>query len=273
MLTVKLQRLLRKGTPGRHFDDQGLYLHVKTRKAASWSRRYERDGRAHEIGLGSAKILSLAEARERNRAISLLLLDGHDPLAARKAKRAELAASAARMVTVKECAESYIAANRRQWKSADHGKQWLSSLARYVYPAIGGINVADVGVPEVLRVLEQPVPKRNGLPAGKFWEARPETADRVRNRIELVLNFAAARGHRDAGSNPAQWARLKHVLPKPTKLARVAAPCRRALSGNSGAHVRPGRTRRRRRPSLAISNSDSRPRRRSARREVGRDRS
>jgi hypothetical protein len=229
VLTVKrVQRLVRKGTPGRHFDDQGLYLHVKNRNAASWSRRYERAGRAHEIGIGSAKLLTLAEARERNRAISILLLDGHDPLAARKAKRAELAASAARMVTFKECAEAYIAANQVQWRSADHGKQWLSSLATYVYPIIGGINVADVGLPETLRVLEQPVPARNGFPAGKFWTARPETADRVRNRIELVINFAIARGHRDTGDNPAAWARLKHVLPKPTKRWRawcITPPC------------------------------------------------
>jgi integrase len=222
LLTVhRVEKLVGKGTPGRHFDGEGLYLHIKSPNAASWSRRYERDGKAHELGIGPFKLLSLAEARERNRAISLLLLDGHDPIAARKAKRAELAASAARLITFKECAEAYIAANRAQWRSADHGRQWLSSLARFVYPLIGGINVGAVGVPEVLKVLEQSVPARAGFPAGKFWTVRPETADRVRGRLQLVLSFAAARGHRDAGENPAAWERLRHVLPAPTKLARV----------------------------------------------------
>jgi hypothetical protein len=85
---------------------------------------------------------------------------------------------------------------------------------------IGALDVNAVGVPEVLRTLEQRVPAALGYPAGQFWTARSVSADRVRNRIELVLSWAAGRGYR-SGDNPAAWSKLKHILPKATKVAQV----------------------------------------------------
>jgi integrase len=220
-LTVKrVERLLRRAEPGRHHDGAGLYLIIKGPRSAHWSRRYELHHRAHWMGLGSASAFSLGEARARNRAASQQLADGIDPLTHKRAARAAQAAAAVKAMTFKEAAIGYITANQAKWKSAEHGAQWLQSLAAYVYPVIGALDVRDVNTPAVLRVLEQRVPAVNGRPAGQFWTARSVTADRVRNRVELVLAWAAARDHRDK-ENPAAWAHLKHVLPQPTKIAPV----------------------------------------------------
>jgi integrase len=94
------------------------------------------------------------------------------------------------------------------------------ALRDYVYPVIGHLPVNMVDVPTVLKVLEQPVPAAKGRPAGKFWEVRHITADRVRNRIELILNYSKARGHR-TGDNPAALNVIRHALPARSKLTTV----------------------------------------------------
>ena len=161
---------------------------IENRRNANWARRYELNHKAHELGLGSAFTFTLAEAREHNRAISKQLADGIDPLALKRQQRAARAAAAARVLTFKEVVEGYLTAHQSKWRSADHGQQWIRSLRRYVYPVIGALDVNAVGVPEVLRTLEQRVPAALGYPAGEFWTARSVSADRVRNRIELVLD-------------------------------------------------------------------------------------
>jgi integrase len=222
-LTVKkVAKLIRRGEPGRHFDGAGLYLIIKSGKRAAWERRYELDHKAHAIGLGSAlKAFSLGEARERNRKISQQLADGVDPLAAKRQARAAAAAAAAKAMSFRQCADAYIAAHQAKWRSTEHGRQWLTTLATYVHPILGSLSVSDVDTPAVLRVLEQRVPAQRGLPGGQFWQVRAVTADRVRNRIELVLSWAAGRGYRGKEANPARWADLKHILPPPTKVVRV----------------------------------------------------
>jgi integrase len=220
-LTVKkVARLLRKAEPGRHFDGLGLYLVVENKRNASWARRYELNHKAHEIGLGSAFVFGLGEARERNRRISQLLADGLDPLAQKRAQRAAQAAAAIKTLSFHEAAQAYVAAHQTKWRSAKHGAQWLSSLQRFVYPIIGALDIGAVDTPAVLRVLEQRVPAQLGHPGGTLWTARAVTADRVRSRIELVLSWAAGRGYR-ANENPARWSDLKHILPAPTKTTRV----------------------------------------------------
>ena len=102
-----------------------------------------------------------------------------------------------------------------------NGAQWISSLQDYVYPIIGALDVAQIDRLAILRVLEQKVAASLGKPAGKLWAARTVTADRVRSRIELVLNYAVARGHRSAGENPASWFHLQHILAKPTKVVTI----------------------------------------------------
>jgi integrase len=221
MLTVKkVAKLLRRGTPGRHFDDQGLYLVIESKSNASWSRRYELHKKAHEIGIGSAKAFSLHEGRERNRRISQQLADGVDPLAAKRAQYATQVATVATTKNFKECAEAFIADHQAEWKSGTHGAQWRSSLARFVYPKIGSIDVRDIARPHVLDVLEQHVAENRGNSAGKLWQVRTVTAVRVRSRIELILGWAAGRGYR-SGDNPARWDDLQHVLPQPTKVVKV----------------------------------------------------
>jgi integrase len=222
LLTVKkVARLLRRGQPGRHFDGSGLYLVIKSPNNAGWERRYELNHKAHALGLGSAlRAFTLGEARERNRKVSQQLADGIDPLAQKRAARAAQAAAAARMLTFRQAAEAYIEAHQAKWRSRIHGQQWLTSLDTYVYPIIGALDVAAVDVPAVLRILEQKVPAGRGYSAGSFWLVRSTTADRVRNRVELVLSWATGRGYR-TGDNPASWSRLKHILPKAAKIART----------------------------------------------------
>jgi Phage integrase central domain/Arm DNA-binding domain len=224
MTVKKVERLLRQGKPGRHFDGQGLYLITKSHKSAHWERRYELNKRAHWIGLGSAFAFNLADARERNRAISQQLADGIDPLAKKRIDSAARAAAAARVRTFRECAEEYIQRHQSEWRSARHGQQWRQSLAEYVFPKIGDLDVATIDKSLVLGILEQHLAGKTNhseRKAGKFWEVRTSTADRVRNRIELVLNFAMAKGYRPDGSNPAVWARLKEILASPTRSAPI----------------------------------------------------
>lgn len=220
-LTVKkVAKILRRGEVGMHFDAQGLYLAVESKKNASWQRRYELHHKAHQIGLGSAFTFTLAEARERNREISKQLADGIDPLAEKRAKRSTQVATAITSKTFKECAEAFIVDHQAEWKNGAHGAQWRSSLRRYVFPKIGNVDVRDIARPHVLAVLEQGVPATRKHPAGKFWSVRTVTAVRVRSRIELVLSWAAARGFR-SGENPARWDDLQHVLSAPTKVVKV----------------------------------------------------
>ena len=221
-LTVKrVARLMRRGDKGRHLDggasgQRGLYLVVAHKTAAHWELRFQVNRRARWMGLGSARTFTLEQARQRAKAAREQLADKIDPLDQRRAERAQTLAIAAVKKTLKECAELYIAAHRAEWRSAQHGADWLSTLQRYVYPKIGSLNVADVGVPQVLAVLEQPV---DG--GGTFWDKKTITADRVRNRIELILTLAMARGYRPRGDNPAGWMFLKEVLSDPSRAART----------------------------------------------------
>ena len=220
-LTVKkVEKLMNAGERGRYFDDAGLYLCITGKKTANWSRRYELNHRAHWLGLGSAQTFTLDEARERNREVSKLLADGIDPLHKRQIERAERAAAAMKARTFKECALEYIHRHQSEWKSAEHGRQWKDSLERFVYPKIGSLPVGSIDKALVLSILEQHIQGDNRHPAsGKFWDARTVTADRVRNQIELVINFATSAGYRPDGPNPASWDGLKDLLASPTKSA------------------------------------------------------
>jgi integrase len=222
-LTAKrVKTLLSKGEPGRHFDKDGLYLAVTGRNKGHWLRRYERLGKGHWAGLGRCEVFTLAEARERNRRISQQLADGLDPLEEKRARKARQLAAAAMMLTFKEATERYIAQQDKGWTSREHAADYVSSLRRLAWPIIGALDVAAIDVPHVLAVLEQKVPEGKGYPAGILWEVRNVTADRLRNRVESVLDWSMARGHRPKGPNPAAWAgNLEHILPKPSKVARV----------------------------------------------------
>jgi len=207
--------------PGRYRDDgaggiRGLYLQVTGPKAASWVLRYARGGREHWLGLGSSSDLPLPKARKLATAARVLLAEGVDPLAAKRAKRSrqiiEAAEAEAKNVTFAQAAKRYYDFHSKQW-SAEHKAQFVSSLETYVDPVIGALPVGTINLPLVLKVL---------LP---IWETKNVTASRVRNRIESVLDFAKVNGWRaDTGSNPAAWGgNLKQALPAPAKVSHFAA--------------------------------------------------
>jgi integrase len=213
-------KLLRHGTAGRYFDGAGLYLVISSPTAAYWERRYELNGKAHQMGLGKARDFTLAEARERNRRISQLLADGIDPLAQRAAERAATKAAALKAMTFAEAAQNFFAQHEGKWRNRKHRAQFISSLREYAFPVIGDQPMAVIDTPLVLRVLERKIAAERGYPAGRFWDARPETASRVRGRIENVLDWATARGFR-SGDNPASWKTIGKVLPSPGKIKKV----------------------------------------------------
>jgi integrase len=190
-------------------DGGGLYLQVTASGAKSWIYRFMLNGRAREMGLGPFHTISLAEARERARDCRKLRLDGIDPIEARGAKRAEERLAAATAMTFEQCAERYIAAHRSGWRNPKHAAQWPSTLAAYAHPVFGSLPVQVVDLGLVMKVLEP------------IWQTKPETASRVRGRIEAVLDWATVRGYRK-GENPARWrGHLDKLLPARGKVRKV----------------------------------------------------
>jgi integrase len=206
--------------PGRHHDGHGLYLQVIGANNASWILRYERDGRERMHGLGPQHVVSLGEARKRAQAARLQLLDGVDPVDAKKAAKVQRVVAAAKALTFDEAARGYLAQHSSTWSNQRHGMQWASSLKEFASPVIGMLPIGEIDVPLVLRTLEQVVPARRGHPAGSLWMTRPESASRLRGRIESILDWAKARGYRH-GDNPAAWSVISQVLPARGQLAKI----------------------------------------------------
>jgi integrase len=207
-LTAKRVARLLKKKPGRHHDGHGLHLQITSPTNASWLLRYQRHGREHWLGLGPLHTVSLADARVRAKAARLQLLDGVDPLQAKHAAKAQAKLTAARKLTFREAAEQYHKQHLSSWRSIAHAKQWLRSLDVFAYPVIGSMDIADIATPDILRTIEP------------IWQTRTVTADRVRNRIESIIDWAMVRGHRQAGTNPARWrGHLDQVMPAVKKVA------------------------------------------------------
>lgn len=217
LTALKINKLTR---PGLYGDGGGLALQVQSGPTKSWVFRYMRAGQPHKMGLGPLALVSLAEAREKALQAKKLLLAGIDPLQARADERAQAAADALRTITFKECARRYIADHRTSWKNAKHAAQWESTLETYAEPIIGTLTAQVVDTTAVMKVLEQEVPDRDSKPK-RLWHVHPETAYRLRGRIEQILDWAAARGYR-SGENPARWrGHIDKLLPSRSKLARV----------------------------------------------------
>ncbi|MBF0335304.1 MAG: integrase arm-type DNA-binding domain-containing protein [Alphaproteobacteria bacterium] len=195
--------------PGRHPDGGGLHLQVGASGARSWIFRFMLAGRSREMGLGPTDAVTLAEARSAAAAARKLLAQGKDPIEVREAERRAAAIEAAKAMTFKACAERCIEAQRAGWKNAKHAAQWGATLDAYAYPVIGDLPVQGVDTGLVLKIIEP------------IWTTKPETASRVRGRIESVLNWATAREYR-AGDNPARWrGHLDKLLPARSKVRRV----------------------------------------------------
>ena len=169
------------------------------------------------MGLGPTPHHQFDEAREKARKARQLLLDGIDPIAARKAERAAQALEAAKQITFEIAARQFFDQHNTKWKNAKHRAQFVSTLETYTFPKIGRLSVSAIDTGLVLRCVEP------------IWSTKTETANRVRNRIETVLDWASVRGYR-TGDNPARWrGHLDNVLPARAQIQKTGTPCGYAL--------------------------------------------
>src|SRR5437764_9463860 len=206
-LSARRVATLRK--PGYYADGGNLWLQVSTGGAKSWIFRFTLNGRAREMGLGSLDTFSLVEARARAGDSRKQLDAGIDPIEARNAQLQQRRLEDAKALTFAKCAEKYIEAHRKGWRNAKHAQQWKNTLKTYAEKLIGALAVQAIDTALVLRVLEP------------IWHTKPETAGRVRGRIESILDWATARGLR-AGDNPARWrGHLENLLPARKKISAV----------------------------------------------------
>jgi integrase len=195
-------------TAARLADGEGLYLIVKNPSSKHWVFEYQIKGKRRYMGLGSARDVSLAEARGHVAELRKLKAKGGDPLKLKEEAQEVKALEDAKAITFQEAATRYMGTNRPHW-SANHALQWQTTLERYAYPEFGGVAVGAVDDVLVLAVLEP------------IWAKSNVTATRVRGRIETVLDWAKAMKLR-TGENPARWrGHLDKILPAPKKVHRV----------------------------------------------------
>lgn len=188
---------------GTHRVDRGLYLQIRSDGTRSWLLRYRFRGRMRWMGLGPVRLVNLSEARRKALSAQKLLLDGHDPIVVRDAERRPSS------MTFGECAAEYIRTHEAGWKNAKHRYQWKATIRDYANPIIGDRPVDQVDAHYVLKVLKP------------IWTEKPETASRLRNRIEKVLDWAKVAGLR-SGDNPARWrGHLEHSLPPLSRVQTI----------------------------------------------------
>ena len=189
--------------PGRYGDGKGLYLVVSPRGARKWVYRFTYAGRVTEAGLGSASVVSLAEARSKAHEARRLLDAGQNPIFAKR----QAALISAGIPTFGAIADALVKAKESEWRNEKHRAQWRASLTTLAAP-LRAIPVNEIDTATVLSVLKP------------IWQVKPETAARLRSRIEAVLDAAKAQGYRSS-ENPATWrGHLAHLLPKRGKLSR-----------------------------------------------------
>lgn len=187
----------------------GLHLQVKTTGARSWILRAKVGDKRRDIGLGGYPDVSLALARESARAARALIRQGVDPVEDRKARQQSLRVAQAKQLTFEQAAIRCHQTKVPEFRNVKHRADWISSLERYAYPAIGDLPVAAVELPHIVSALEP------------IWKTKTETATRVRQRIEAVLGWATVSGFR-TGDNPARWkGNLEHALPNPSKIREI----------------------------------------------------
>ena len=195
-------RKVETAKPGKYEDGYGLRLVVAESGARKWVFRYMRAGKRVEMGLGSVPTVSLAEARQRAADARRLVKAGKDPVAVRRAERA-----AGTDETFGPFALRLIDTIETAFRNEKHRAQWRTTLTTYATP-IWNRRLADINTDDVLACLKP------------IWQAKAETASRVRGRIERILDAAAARGLRSR-DNPARWrGHLANLLPKRHRLAR-----------------------------------------------------
>jgi integrase len=193
---------------GAHSDGGNLWINVAG-KSRTWSIRFKSPitGKRREMGIGSARDVSLATARDLASEARKLLRDGIDPIDHRKKEKAALSRPA--VLTFEAVAARYIEEQMPGWRDPRSAPVWTSSLKRLAYPAIGGKAIESISTHDVLAVLRP------------IWTTTTETADRLRGRLERILDYAGTHGWRE-GENPARWrGHLANILPKPSAVTRV----------------------------------------------------
>lgn len=175
---------------GKYTDGHGLFLKVDTSGARRWVQRIMIRGKRSEIGMGSASLVTLTEAREQALENRKLARAGGDPLQSKREAKA--------LLTFEEAARKVHKMHEPTWRNAKHGAQFINTLETYTFPRMGKLKVSEVGTADVLAVL-QPI-----------WLEKPETARRVRQRIGTVMKWAIANGWRQ--DNPADA--IAQALPK-----------------------------------------------------------
>ncbi|WP_321803882.1 tyrosine-type recombinase/integrase [Burkholderia sp. BCC1988] len=197
---------IKHAKPGYLGDGGGLWLQVSPAGTKSWVFRFTIGKRRREMGLGSVDTFTLVEARQKALACRRLVADGVDPIDQRIIERAAFKPAAPTFAT---CADKYIDANRAAWSNAKHADQWTNTLTTYAGPVFGHLPVDHVTTEKIIEAI------------GDLWATKTETATRVRQRIEAVLDWATVRGYR-TGENPARWkGHMDKLLPKPSKVKRV----------------------------------------------------
>jgi integrase len=209
-LTARAVSTLKR--PGRHADGGGLYLSISTSgdvERRRWVFVYRWNGRSREMGLGSAATVSLATARELAGRWRRELITGRDPLQVRATERQ----ASQKIPTFRDIAAGYYEAKKHEWRNEKVRRQWMTPLHQYAQP-IMQLPVNEIRTDHVIAAL-QPI-----------WTTKPETARRVRQRIEAVIDAARARGLISPDeANPARWkGHLEHWLAKPNKLSRGHQP-------------------------------------------------
>ena len=200
-----------KKQPGLYCDGGGLYLQVTSSASKTWIFRFRspHTQKLRDMGLGPLHSVGLPEARDKAAAQRTALLNGLDPIEAREQESHRKAVEAAKAVTFSQCAASYIEAHRPRWRNEKHCYQWQQTIKSYCEPVIGSLPVQNVDTGSVLKVLEP------------IWVSKAETANRLRGRIESVLDWAKVRGYR-SGENPARWkGHLNQLLPTLSRKDRV----------------------------------------------------
>ena len=200
-----LKGLLKK--PGRHSDGQGLYFRAVGDAKAYWVYRFRINGREREMSLGPYPEMTLAEARAKHAALrKTVIADGVDPLALKNKHAVKIDTG---VPTFGAMADQHVETHEGAWRNPKHRRQWRMTLTEYC-GSIRPKPVDEVSTDDVLAVLKP------------IWNTIPESASRLRGRIETVIDAARALGHIDANrANPARWkGHLDHLLPKPNKLSR-----------------------------------------------------
>jgi integrase len=205
LLPADVVRIIR---PGKYPDGDGLYLQVSGADSKSWLYRYTLKGTQRWAGLGSVRNVTLSKARAARDKLRVRVREGIDPIATKRNETLQERIDAARNVTFKQSAEELIEDKASGWRNDKHRAQWKSTLLTYAYPIIGKLPVSEIDTPMVLKCLRP------------IWTTKTETANRVRGRIESVLDAARVKKQRQ-GDNPARLCDIETVLGKLKDIRKI----------------------------------------------------